>query len=103
MDPMQNMAVDCSWAHAQLEDDASLVSSLPVELLAVIRQASGSQCLEAVASAILLPACTDKVAAYYREVLPEISARWLYKVNVAPFAEHVLVLSSLAKVLPFEP
>lgn len=103
MNPMKNMAVDCSWAHAQLEDDASLLSSLPVELLAVIRQASGSQYLEAVASATLLPACTDKLAAYYRDLLPEISARWLLKVDASPFDEHVLILSSLAKVLPFAP
>lgn len=103
MDPMHNMAVDCSWADAQLEGDTSLVSSLPIELLGLIRNASGSQYLEAIASATLLPACTDKLSAYYRELLPEISARWLFKANSSPFADHVLVLSSLAKVLPFAP
>jgi midasin len=104
MDPMQDMAVDCSWADAQLEDDAALISLLPTELLGLIRNASsGSEYLEAVASATLLPRATDKLSAYYGELLPEITARWLRKVNVSPFADHVLMLSSLAKILPFAP
>lgn len=104
MYPVQDMAVDCSWANAQLEDDAALVSLLPIELLSFIRKASsGSEYLEAIASATLLPGATDKFSAYYRQLLPEIVARWVRRVKVSPLADHVLILSSLAKILPFAP
>ena len=101
---MENIAVDCSWAHAQLEGDASLLSLLPTELLDSIRNKSGPQYLDAIASATLLPECTDKLSAYYREMLPELSARWLrYIETTPPFFQHLRVLSSLAKILPFAP
>src|SRR5271154_1966640 len=100
---MDEIAVHCSWADAQLLGDASLASLLPPELIDSIRIGSGSQYLDAIATATRFPKCTGRLFALYRPLAPEIAARWLDLTPCSSFFENTITLSCLAKILPFAP
>src|SRR5271170_2748904 len=94
------MAVDCSWADAQLSQDKVLSAKLPPEILHIITTASGEPYLDAVTHAILIPQCTERLFALYEPLIVEVVARWIKWSSSAGITEAIAVISALARVLP---
>ena len=97
------MAVNFSWADAQVQSDASLCSKLPLEILDIILNKTGNEYLDALAFATLIPSCTDRLFALYEPLIVEITARWLTRASSADLATDIDIFSGLARILPFAP
>ena len=100
---MDNIAVACSWANTQVLADDFICSNLPTELLHLIQEATGTNYLQAIATAALTAQCTDKFFVLYEKLITEITARWLETSGPDSFARDVKVFSSLARILPLAP
>ncbi|KAK5030524.1 AAA ATPase midasin [Exophiala sideris] len=95
---MEDIAVYCSWADAQLREDARL----PLELRSIILQSRGSQYFNALADAARRPHCADVIFPLYNPVYPELIARWTSDLSASPtLRELVPFISSLARILPY--
>jgi midasin len=99
----ENMAVNCSWADAQVLSDTSLCSSLPPEILHIIATKNDSEYLDALAFASLRPPCTDRLFILYEPLIVEITARWLCQTASEDLATDIDVFSGLARILPLAP
>lgn len=98
--PMEDIAVYCSWADAQLDSSDEIIDILPVELRSLILQSTGSQYFEALSQATRLDRLTDLLCPLYRPLLPELVARWLANPNSNTQDQKIGTLSSLARILP---
>lgn len=97
---MEDIAVHCSWADAQLNEDASLARKLPIELRTLIVQSTGSRYLDLLADAARESQFADTLFPLYKILYPELVARW----STPPpshFHEAVLSLACWARILPF--
>jgi midasin len=97
------MAVNCSWADAQVQSDASICSSLPPEILHIILNKTGREYLDALALASLRRSCTDRLFVLYEPLIVEITARWLSRTALGDLATDIDIFSGLARVLPMAP
>ncbi|EXJ89149.1 hypothetical protein A1O3_02213 [Capronia epimyces CBS 606.96] len=97
---MEDAAVYCSWADAQLDQDASLVQRLPAELRSIIIHSTGSQYLRTLAHAARLTQHVDTLFPLYRILFPELVARWIESTS-GDLDDIILTVSSLARILPF--
>ncbi|OJJ80494.1 AAA family ATPase midasin [Aspergillus glaucus CBS 516.65] len=81
-------------------DEPRLFQQLPNEIVELIRAASGTQYLNALAVGALKPQCTEGFFALYKPIFVDIAARWLQ--SDIP-VNQVDVLSAFARILPFAP
>ncbi|RMJ23781.1 hypothetical protein PHISP_05349 [Aspergillus sp. HF37] len=80
--------------------ESQLSEQLPNEIVDLIRTASGTQYLNALAVGALKPRCTESFFCRFESVFVDLAARWILSdLNV----NHVEVLSAFARILPFAP
>lgn len=96
---MDDIAGYCSWADTQLNEDASFVTRLPNELRSIIIQSTGSQHLDSLAHASRMTQYADILFPLYRNLYPELVARWI-AAHPSDNNEIVLTVSCLARILP---
>ena len=95
---MQDIAVYCSWADAQLTEDARL----PAELRSIILRSTGSEYFQTLANAATTsPQYADILFPLYKPLYPELVARWTTFTSTPPVSELVHSISCLARLLPF--
>ncbi|KAL6249838.1 AAA ATPase midasin [Rhinocladiella similis] len=94
---MDDIAVYCSWADAQVKNEARL----PVELQSMILQSTGSRYFEALTHAALIPQYADTVFALYRPLYAELVARFPGFGTSPSLDGLVNLVSCLARILPF--
>ena len=76
------------------------LEQLPEEIARLIRTASGTQYLNALAACALSPNCTESFFCLYESLFVDLAARWI----LPEFsASHVEVLAAFARILPFAP
>ncbi|KAJ5805247.1 Midasin [Penicillium riverlandense] len=80
--------------------ESQLLEQLPSDLTTLIRTASGTQYLNAIALAALHPGCTESVFTLYEPIVVDLAARWL---RSDPRIDYIHVLSAFARILPFAP
>ncbi|KIV89827.1 hypothetical protein PV10_07197 [Exophiala mesophila] len=97
---MEDIAVYCSWADAQLDSNDEIINIFPVELRSLILQSRGSQYFEALSEAARLDRLTDILCPLYRPLLPELVARWLVDPISTTQDQKIRTLSSLGRILP---
>lgn len=81
-------------------NESQLFELLPNEIVELIRAASGTQYLNALAVGALKPRCTEGFFNLYEPIFVDVAARWLQ--SDIP-VNQVEVLSAFARVLPFAP
>ena len=99
---MENIAVHCSWADAQLEQDAGLILNLPPEVRIQILRSEGADYTNALAIAARTSGCTDRLFVLYRPIFVDIASRWMDPSSTTVH-EDITTLASLARILPFTP
>ncbi|KEF59451.1 uncharacterized protein A1O9_04295 [Exophiala aquamarina CBS 119918] len=98
---MEDIAVYCSWANAQLEDSTSFLKVLPTEIRSQIVRSTGSQYFSHLAQATKLPQYSDVLSPLYTPLLPELAARWTAPAKLGSnLHEEILTLATLARLLP---
>ncbi|OAG39541.1 hypothetical protein AYO21_06185 [Fonsecaea monophora] len=98
---MEDIAVYCSWADAQLNADHSFLKELPTEVRSLnTRSTTASQYLETLASATRDPRCTDVLFSLYKPLFPELLARWSTPPRSTDLTDTITTISCLARVLP---
>lgn len=81
-------------------DESRLFEQLPNELVELVRAASGTQYLNALAVGALKPRCTEGFFSLCEPIFVDLAARWL-KSDIP--VNQVDVLSAFARILPFAP
>lgn len=81
-------------------DESRVFEKLPNELVELIRAASGTQYLDALAAGALKPGCTEGVFNLYEPIFVDLAARWLQSYSSPNQGD---VLSAFARVLPLAP
>lgn len=95
---MEDIAVYCSWADAQITEDARL----PLELRSIILKSTGSQYLDALADFTQRPQCADILFPLYGPLYPELVARWTTNLPASPTLRQIVpCISSLARIFPY--
>lgn len=80
--------------------ESQLLEQLPNEIRNLVRSASGTQQLHALALGALQPQYTESVFRLYEPIVVDLAARWLRPdLNAHPVA----VLAAFARILPFAP
>lgn len=80
--------------------ESQLLEQLPNEIRNLVRSASGTQQLHALALGALQPQYTESVFRLYEPIVVDLAARWLRSdLNAHPVA----VLAAFARILPFAP
>ncbi|KAJ6108690.1 hypothetical protein N7523_010013 [Penicillium sp. IBT 18751x] len=78
--------------------ESQLLAQLPSEIANLVRSASGTQQLHALALGALQPHCTESVFRLYEPIVVDLASRWLRSdLN----AESIQVLAAFARILPF--
>lgn len=99
---MEEITSYCSWANAQLNDDASFLELLPTEIRSLILRSTGSQYLKDLAEITKLSQFSDVLLPLYRPLLPELAARWTAPATLhGDLHQQILTLAALARLLPF--
>ncbi|KAL1883672.1 AAA ATPase midasin [Paecilomyces lecythidis] len=80
--------------------ESAIFQQLPNELAQLIRTASGSQLLDALALGALEPSCTEGVFALYEPIFVDLAARWL---STDTQSDYTRILSAFSRILPFAP
>ncbi|KAJ5599151.1 hypothetical protein N7450_000218 [Penicillium hetheringtonii] len=77
-----------------------LLEQLPSEISNLVRSASGSQYLHALALGALNTTFTESIFTLYEPVVVDLAARWLRSdIN----ADYIHILTAFARILPFAP
>lgn len=80
--------------------EPQLLEQLPNEVASLIRSASGTQQLHALALGALLPQHTENIFRLYEPIVVDLAARWLQK----DFdADPIAILAGLSRILPLTP
>ena len=98
---MNDIAVYCSWADAQLDAEHSFLGSLPLEIRSLIIQATTPRYFDTLADAIRDPQYTDALFPLYKTLLPELLARWTVTASSSSRDKIITTVSCLARILPF--
>ena len=99
---MERIAVNCSWADAQVKQDAGRVLNLPPEMRVHILISDGDNYMNALAIAARTAQCTDRLFVLYKPIFVDIASRWMISSSTT-VCEDIVTLSSLARILPFTP
>ncbi|KAK0630835.1 P-loop containing nucleoside triphosphate hydrolase protein [Bombardia bombarda] len=91
--------IDVSLQRASLMRDAATLQLLPDELRLIIQDHQSTTFLDAIASAALIHAATDRIFAHFESVFADICARWI----LSSTKDDVKVLAAFARILPFSP
>ncbi|KAJ9609057.1 AAA ATPase midasin [Cladophialophora chaetospira] len=97
---MEDIAVYCSWADAQLDQDHSFLRALPIEIRAQIQQSTTPHYLDLLANTVGDPRYTDVLFLLYTPLVPELLARWSAVAVSADLDTIISTTSCLARVLP---
>lgn len=85
-------------AYEGILSESQIIEQLPNEIVDLIRTASGTQYLNALAVGALKQRCTESFFCQYESIFVDLAARWILSdLNV----NHVEVLSAFARILPF--
>lgn len=99
---MEEIAVYCSWANTQLNEDATFFQGLPTEIRLLILGSSGSEYLHNLAEVTRQPRFSDVLLPLYSPLLPELAARWTADVlERSDLHQQIWTLSALSRLLPF--
>ncbi|KAL4893065.1 AAA ATPase [Aspergillus ambiguus] len=80
--------------------ESELLERLPNELAELIRTASGTQYLNALAVGALRPTCTESFFCLYEPIFVDLAARWVVS---DLHNDKIGVLSAFSRILPFAP
>jgi midasin len=80
--------------------EAATLRRLPHELAEQLRNASGSQYLDALALAALQPGNIEYIFATYEALIVDLTSRWL---DLDPQHHYLNILSAFSRILPFAP
>lgn len=80
--------------------ESQMLRLLPEHLAELLRSASGSQYLDALALAALEPNCTEWVFSSHEPLFVDLAARWL---SLDPQVHQFRVISAFSRILPFAP
>ncbi|OJJ47113.1 hypothetical protein ASPZODRAFT_65627 [Penicilliopsis zonata CBS 506.65] len=81
-------------------DESQVMGQLPGEIVGLIRSASGTQYLNALALGALQPGCTETFFNLYQPIFVDLAARWLIS---DAHTNQAGVLAAFSRVLPFAP
>ncbi|EAU37909.1 conserved hypothetical protein [Aspergillus terreus NIH2624] len=81
-------------------NESHLLEQLPNELAELIRTASGTQYLNALAVGALRPTCTESFFCLYEPIFVDLAARWLVS---DLHNDKIGILSAFSRILPFAP
>ncbi|PWY89383.1 midasin [Aspergillus sclerotioniger CBS 115572] len=81
-------------------NESQLFEQLPNEIAELIRTASGTQYLNALAVGALRPRCTEGFFCLYEPIIVDLAARWLLSESQV---DQIEVLSAFSRVLPLAP
>jgi midasin len=98
---MESIAVYCSWADAQLQQEHAFLQDLPLELRTLIVQSPTPQYLDYITDLSRDSRYTGALFSLYRPLFPEIVARWMKTSYTGSLLEAITTLSCLARLLPF--
>ncbi|EAW14070.1 AAA family ATPase midasin [Aspergillus clavatus NRRL 1] len=87
-------------AYERLLDESQILEQLPNELAELIRTASGTQFLNALAVSALRSRCTESLFSIYEPIFVDLGARWL---SSDLQVDQCDILSAFARILPFAP
>ncbi|KFA48162.1 hypothetical protein S40293_06892 [Stachybotrys chartarum IBT 40293] len=93
--------VDVSRQRRSLLKDATVLHHLPAGLIEILKDQTTTRLLDAVAEAALSPPLTEQIFVHFENVFPDICARWL--LNTADQQRNSLIISAVARILPFAP
>lgn len=94
------VSMDGRPAYEGALNESQLFEQLPNELVELIRAASGTQYLNALAVGALKPRCTEGFFTLYEPIFVDLAARWLQ--SDIP-VNQIEVLSAFARILPIAP
>ncbi|OAP57631.1 hypothetical protein AYL99_08369 [Fonsecaea erecta] len=97
---MEDIAVYCSWADAQLGADHAFLSEVPTEVRSLITRSTASQYLESLADVIRDARYTDALFPLFKPLLPELHARWSSPNCTTELKDIISTISCLARILP---
>ncbi|KAJ5112649.1 hypothetical protein N7532_000694 [Penicillium argentinense] len=80
--------------------ESQLLEQLPSEIANLVRSASGTQQLHALALGALNPQLTENVFRLYEPIVVDLAARWL-RTDIS--ADYIHVLAAFARILPYAP
>ncbi|RAO66769.1 uncharacterized protein BHQ10_002781 [Talaromyces amestolkiae] len=80
--------------------EAATLRRFPHELAEQLRNASGSQFLDALALAALEPGNIEYIFATYEALIVDLASRWL---DLDPQLHYLNILSAFSRILPFAP
>ncbi|KAL4918208.1 P-loop containing nucleoside triphosphate hydrolase protein, partial [Aspergillus aurantiobrunneus] len=81
-------------------NESQLLEQLPDEIAALIRTASGTQYLNALAVGALKPGYTEKFFYIYEPIFVDLAARWILPESGV---DQIEVVSAFARILPLAP
>ncbi|KAE8148455.1 AAA ATPase [Aspergillus avenaceus] len=92
--------MDTRPAYERALDESHLLQQLPNEIAELIRTASGTQYLNALAVGALRSKCTEGFFCHYEPIFVDLTARWL----ASDFQNnYVDIFSAFSRILPFAP
>ncbi|KAF4163409.1 hypothetical protein CNMCM6936_000870 [Aspergillus lentulus] len=87
-------------AYERLLTESQILDQLPNELAELIRTASGTQFLNALAVSALRSKCTESLFSIYEPIFVDLAARWL---SSDLHVDNFHIISAFARILPFAP
>ncbi|KAJ5081946.1 Midasin [Penicillium alfredii] len=78
--------------------ESQLLEQLPREIATLIRTASGTEYLHALALGALQPECTESAFRLYEPIFVDLAARWL---RLDTPADSISIFLAFARILPF--
>ncbi|PWY71646.1 midasin [Aspergillus heteromorphus CBS 117.55] len=92
--------MDARPAYEGTLNESQLFAQVPNEIAELIRTASGTQYLNALAVGALRPRCTEGFFCLYEPIFVDLTARWLLSESQV---DQVDVISAFSRVLPLAP
>ncbi|PKY01381.1 AAA ATPase [Aspergillus campestris IBT 28561] len=87
-------------AYTRTLNESQILEQLPNEIAELIRTASGTQYLNALAVGALRSTCIERFFCIYEPIFVDLAARWL---DSDLHADQVEVISAFGRILPFAP
>ncbi|PYH91361.1 midasin [Aspergillus ellipticus CBS 707.79] len=92
--------MDARPAYEGTLQESQIFEQLPNEIAELIRTASGTQYLNALAVGALKPKCTESFFCLYEPIFVDLAARWLLSESQV---DQIDVISAFSRVLPLAP
>ena len=97
---MEDIAVYCSWADAQLDRHHSFLRALPIKVRLLILQSIPPHYLDVLANTIRDARYTDALFPLYKPLFPDVLARWTTATSSSNLHDIITTVSCLARVFP---